>query len=92
VGVGIAKGWTLGRPRLALDSNKAASLRVQGNSLRAIAAWLGSSHALLNESLTEPARRELKSRALSGFTSVEINHLFKIRRLNADDHGSVLGA
>lgn len=63
MGAGNAKGWTLGRPRLALDSNKVASLRTQGKSLRAIAAQLGCSDALVNKSLSESraARAEKQS-------------------------------
>lgn len=47
-----AKGKHLGRPRLAIDTARAASLRAQGQSLRAIAVELGCSHALVNKTLS----------------------------------------
>jgi DNA invertase Pin-like site-specific DNA recombinase len=47
-----ARGKRLGRPRLAIDAVKATSLRAQGQSLRAIAAQLGCSHALVNKTLS----------------------------------------
>ena len=47
-----ARGKRLGRPRLAIDAAKASSLRSQGHSLRAIAAELGCSHALVNKTLS----------------------------------------
>lgn len=40
-----AQGIRLGRPRLVADREKAASLRAQGESLRAIGKKLGISHA-----------------------------------------------
>jgi DNA invertase Pin-like site-specific DNA recombinase len=46
------RGKRLGRPRLAIDAAKATSMRAQGRSLRAIAAELGCSHALVNKTLS----------------------------------------
>jgi DNA invertase Pin-like site-specific DNA recombinase len=46
------RGKRLGRPRLAIDAAKATSLRAKGHSLRAIAAELGCSHALVNKTLS----------------------------------------
>jgi DNA invertase Pin-like site-specific DNA recombinase len=47
-----ARGRRLGRPRMAIDVARAASLRAEGRSLRAIAAELGCSHALVNKTLS----------------------------------------
>jgi DNA invertase Pin-like site-specific DNA recombinase len=46
-----SKGQRLGRPSVTLDRSKIAVLRSQGHSLRAIAAELGCSHALVNKTL-----------------------------------------
>jgi DNA invertase Pin-like site-specific DNA recombinase len=46
-----AKGKTLGRPRVAVDAPKIASLRSQGRSVRAIAEELGYSRSLVHKTL-----------------------------------------
>jgi len=43
-----AKGKTLGRPRVAVDAGRIATLRAQGRSLRAIASELGVGLATLH--------------------------------------------
>ena len=58
-----AKGKTLGRPRVFVDSATIARLRTQGRSIREIADELGYSRSLVHKTL---GNRGLRGVAITG--------------------------
>jgi DNA invertase Pin-like site-specific DNA recombinase len=54
-----AKGKTLGRPRVTVDSARIGRLRAQGRSIREIAGELGYSRSLVHKTLANRVSRSV---------------------------------